>query len=107
MWGWGWGADYPDGENFVMQLYGKNAGDTNLSYFKNAEYDKYFEASVKLPDGAERTKLYDQMTKIAVAQQPWVFGDTRLRNRLAHAHVQGYKVHPIMQTEWRYVDLQK
>lgn len=107
MWGLAWGADYPDGENFMQLLYGKNAGDSNSAFFKNAEYDKLFEASLKLPDGPERSKLYDQMNKIVVAQQPWIFGDTRVRSWVSHPHVKGYKAHPIHEYAWRYLDIQK
>lgn len=110
MWQLAWGADYPDGDNFMMLLYGKNAGDVNYANFKNAEYDKLFEASLKLPDGPERSKLYDQMNKIVVAQQPWIFGDTRVRNTLSHPHVKGFKVHPldpVTALTWRYLDLRK
>ncbi|SCK06896.1 ABC transporter substrate-binding protein [Vogesella sp. LIG4] len=107
MWGMAWGADYPDGENFMQLLYGKNAGDSNSADFKNAEYDRLYEASLKLPDGAERNRLYDAMNKIAVVQQPWIFGDVRVRNTLAHPYVKGLKLHPLLNTTWRYLDLQK
>jgi ABC-type transport system substrate-binding protein len=110
MWGLAWGADYPDGDNFMMLLYGKNAGDVNYANFKDAQYDKLFEASLKLPDGPERNKLYDQMNKIVVAQQPWIFGDTRVRNTVAQPYVKGFKVHPLdpfTAFTWRYIDLQK
>lgn len=107
MWGLAWGADYPDGENFMQLLYGKNAGDANSANFKNAEYDRLFEASLKLPHGAERNKLYDAMNKIVVAQQPWIFGDTRVRSQLAHRYVKNFKLHPLLNTTWRYIDLQK
>ena len=107
MWGLAWSADYPDGENFMQLLYGKNAGDANSASFKNAEFDRLFEASLKLPDGAERNKLYDAMNKIVVAQQPWIFGDTRIRSSLAHSYVKNFKLHPLLNTTWRYLDLQK
>ena len=107
MWGLAWSADYPDGENFMQLLYGKNAGDANSANFKNAEFDRLFEASLKLPDGAERNKLYDAMNKIVVGQQPWIFGDTRIRSSLAHSYVKNFKLHPLLNTTWRYLDLQK
>ncbi|MGM8060842.1 ABC transporter substrate-binding protein [Vogesella indigofera] len=107
MWGMAWGADYPDGENFMQLLYGKNAGDSNAADFKNADYDRLFEASLKLPHGPARNQLYDAMNKIAVAQQPWIFGDIRMRSTLAHRHVKGLKLHPLLNTSWRYLDLRK
>ncbi len=107
MWGLAWGADYPDGENFMQLLYGKNAGDANSASFRHAEYDRLFEASLKLQDGAERNRLYDAMNKIVVAQQPWIFGDTRIRSSLAHSYVKNFKLHPLLNTTWRYIDIQK
>ncbi|MEQ6291363.1 ABC transporter substrate-binding protein [Vogesella sp. GCM10023246] len=107
MWGMAWGADYPDGENFMQLLYSKNAGDSNAADFKNADYDRLFEASLKLPDGPERNKLYDAMNKIAVVQQPWIYGDIRVRSTLAQPYVKGLKLHPLLNTSWRYLDLQK
>lgn len=107
MWGLAWRADYPDGENFMQLLYGKNAGDANSASFRHPEFDRLFEASLKLPHGAERNRLYDAMNKIVVAQQPWIFGDTRIRTSLAHRYVKNYKLHPLLNTTWRYIDLQK
>ena len=107
MWGLAWGADYPDGENFMQLLYGKNAGDSNSAKFKSAQYDKLFEQSLLLPAGAARNKLYDEMNKIAVAQQPWILGDTRVRTSLTHSYVKNFKLHPLLNTTWRYIDLQK
>ncbi len=107
MWGMAWGADYPDGENFMQLLYSKNAGDSNAADFKNAEYDRLFEASLLLPDGPERNRLYDAMNKIVVAQQPWIFGDTRMRTTLAQPYVTGLKLHPLLNTSWRYLDIRK
>lgn len=108
MWGMSWTADYPDGDNFMQLLYGKNSGEANSANFKNAEYDRLYEASRKLADGPQRNALFDQMNKIVVAQQPWIFGDVRIRSHVTHSYVKGYKTHPILAAAaWRYVDIQK
>lgn len=107
MWGLAWGADYPDGDNFMQLLYGPNSGESNSANFQHPDYDKLYAASLKLPDGPERQKLYDAMNKIVVAQQPWVFGDTRIRNYVAQPYVKGFYKHPILNTTWRYLDPQK
>ena len=43
---WGWHADYPDPENFLFLLYGKNSkvkyGGENASNYNNPEYDRAF-----------------------------------------------------------------
>ncbi|OWY40143.1 ABC transporter substrate-binding protein [Xenophilus sp. AP218F] len=107
MWSLAWSADFPDGENFMQLLYGPNSGDGNAARFKNAEFDRLYAAALKLPHGAERNKLYDQMNKVAAAYQPWMYLDTRIRNYVAQPYVGNFKKHPVMTTTWRYLDLKK
>jgi ABC-type oligopeptide transport system, periplasmic component len=44
---WGWNADYPDPENFLFLLYGKNAkavhGGENAANYQNELFDALFE----------------------------------------------------------------
>lgn len=102
-----WLADYPDGDNFTMMLYGKNIGSENYACYKSPGYDKLYEASQKLGDSPERNALYDQMNKIMMADTPWVMGDTRFSNYLTHQWIKGYKPHPQFNTLWRYLDIKK
>jgi len=100
-----WIADYPDGDNFMQLLYGPNVFQSNNACYKSAEYDKLYEKSRLLPDGAERSKLYREMTKIMERDTPWVMNDSRYRNTLLQPYVVGYKKHPILHADWLYVDL--
>jgi ABC-type transport system substrate-binding protein len=100
-----WIADYPDGDNFMQLLYGPNAFQSNTACYKSADYDKLYERSRLLPDGAERNKLYREMTKIMERDTPWIMNDSRYRNTLLQPHVAGYKKHPILHADWLYVDL--
>lgn len=102
-----WVADYPDGDNFVQLLYGKNVANSNVACYQSEEYDALYEQAHRLPDGAERNRLYDKMNKIVMADTPWIFGDIRFRNRLTQAYIQGFKPHPVLQTEWRYLDIKR
>ena len=47
-----WIADYPDGDNFMQLLYGPNSMQSNNACYKSAEFDKLYEKSQLLPDGA-------------------------------------------------------
>lgn len=105
MWSLAWGADYPDGDNFMQLLYGPNAGDANSAEFDNADYNLMYEQSQLLPDGPERQALYDKMTEIVVGFQPWIFGDIRVGSTIIHPNVKGLMVHPILGSAWRYIDL--
>ena len=100
-----WIADYPDGDNFMQLLYGANAGQSNSACYKSAEFDKRYEKSRQLPDGAERNKLYREMTRQMEVDTAWLLTDSRYRNVLLQPYVVGYKKHPVFSHEWLYMDL--
>ena len=59
-----WIADYPDADNFMQLLYGKNIGQSNNGCAKIPEYDKLYEQSIRMPDSPERNRLYHEMARI-------------------------------------------
>ncbi|VAW72852.1 ABC transporter, substrate-binding protein (cluster 5, nickel/peptides/opines) [hydrothermal vent metagenome] len=75
---WGWNADYPDPENFLFLLYGKNAkyqkNGENAANYSNPEYDRLFEQMKDMPNGAERQETIDRMIDILRHDAPWAFG---------------------------------
>ena len=75
---WGWIADYPDAENFLFLLYGKQVkagkGGENAANYSNPEYDALFEKMRDLPDGPEKAAIVDDMIKIVQRDAPWMFG---------------------------------
>ncbi len=107
MWSLAWGADYPDGDNFMQLLYGPNSGDANSAEFDHPDYNRMYEESQLLPDGPERQALYDAMTEIVVGYQPWIFGDIRVGSTIIHPNVKGLMTHPILGSAWRYIDLEQ
>jgi oligopeptide transport system substrate-binding protein len=100
-----WIADYPDADNFMQLLYSKNIYQSNNACATIPEYDKLYAQSLKLPDSPERNKLYREMAKIIEAYAPWRLDISRYRNMLIQARVQGYKKHPILHSEWQYIDV--
>jgi oligopeptide transport system substrate-binding protein len=100
-----WIADYPDGDNFLQLLYGKNVGESNNACYKSAAFDKLYEQAAVLPDGPERDALYFEMQKQFEADTPWRLGVSRYRNQLIYPWVVGYKKHPILLAEWMYFDI--
>jgi oligopeptide transport system substrate-binding protein len=100
-----WIADYPDAQNFLQLLYGPNTGQSNESEFKLPEYDKLYEKSVALPDGPERNEIYREMNRLLLAYAPWRLGVHRIFNHLQYPWVKGYKKHPILYTNFKYLDL--
>ena len=105
MWGGAWHADYPEGENFLQLLYGPNAGKGNYGCYRSAAYDSLYRQATALPQGEERNALYQQMNRQMEADTPWILHVSRTRNWLVRPHVQGFKKHPILLSDWQYLDI--
>ena len=58
----GWGADYPDPDNF-MKLFTSNSGN-NHGRWKNSRYDQLLEQAAEEQDSAKRVKLYNEAEKL-------------------------------------------
>ena len=104
MWGAAWIADYPDGENYLQLLYGKNE-DANTARFKLPAYDRLYEKIKRMPDSPERTKLYQDMSKLVLVYAPWKLGVHRIANSVAQPWVSSLKRHPIMHSPWKFLDI--
>ncbi len=105
MWGSAWTADYPDGENFLQQLYGPNSHQGNMSCYQSTAYDAMYRKAMALAPGTERYALYAQMNRQMEADTPWVVQVTRVRNWVSQPWVQGFRKHPILNAEWLYLDI--
>lgn len=102
-----WMADYPDGDNFMQLFYGKNIHQNNSGCYQDAQYDRWFEASRALPPGPQRDALYRQMARQLEVQAAAMPAYTRYRSMLAQPAVLGYKRHPILHQEWKYLDIER
>ena len=77
---WGWNADYPDPENFLFLLYGKNAvvdtngAGINASNYKNPRFDALFRKMKTMKNTPERMQIIRQMLQISREDAPWVWG---------------------------------
>jgi ABC-type transport system substrate-binding protein len=100
-----WIADYPDGDNFMQLLYSKNIHQSNNGCTAIPEYDVRYEATQRMPAGPERDKLYREMTRIIEVYAPWRLGISRYRNMLVNPRILGYKKHPVLHSEWQYIDI--
>jgi peptide/nickel transport system substrate-binding protein len=73
----GWIADYPDPQNFLNLLYSKNipvSGPSaiNQTRYRNAEFDKLYEAAIKETDRAKANELWAQADQLAVLDAPQI-----------------------------------
>ena len=82
---WGWGADYPDPENFLQLFYGPNADGTyNESQYRNGEYDALYSKIAQMPPSPERDALIRRMVERLAVDLPKVF----LFHRVSHYFTQ-------------------
>ena len=106
---WGWLADYPDAENFLFLLYGKNGkvayGGENASNYVNPEYDRLFETMRYLEDGPEKARLIDRMISIVQEDAPWSFGTFSTAVAASHHWVKNLKPTQIIQDRLMYIGI--
>ena len=105
MWGSAWHADFPEGENFVQLLYGPNAGRGNHSCYHSVAFDSLYRQAIGLPPGRQRSRLYVKMSQQMEADTAWALHVSRVRNWLVRPWVRGFKKHPILQSDWQYLDV--
>ncbi|MFY9269354.1 MAG: peptide ABC transporter substrate-binding protein [Candidatus Manganitrophaceae bacterium] len=87
----GWGADYPDPDNF-MNLFTGGSGN-NLTRWKNRTYDRLISKAASEPDEARRISLYDEaqriLTEIDTPISPLFFA---AQNLLIKPSIQGLEI---------------
>jgi ABC-type transport system substrate-binding protein len=107
MWQLGGTAASPDADTFLVSLYGPNCGfKGNQACFQLPEYDRLYEKAHVMPDSPERTRLYDEMSKLVVAYMPWKINVHRILTDMWQPWVIGYR-RPLMTTNdfWMYIDI--
>lgn len=72
--GSGWGADYPDPENFFFLYYGKNLppGGKNASRYQNPEFDRLFEQMATMENSPERDELVRRLNALLSEDVPQI-----------------------------------
>jgi ABC-type transport system substrate-binding protein len=107
IWQLGGSAAMPDADTWLQSLYGPNDGEKgNLARFKLPEYDRLFDKARAMPDSPERTKIYQEMTKLVVAYAPWKINVHRIRTDMWYPHLVGYR-RPLIQSRsfYKYIDI--
>jgi ABC-type transport system substrate-binding protein len=70
--GSGWGADYPDAENFFALFHGPKVfpNGKNGSRYRNPEYDQCFEKMAVMENSPERTEIIHRMNHMLAEDVP-------------------------------------
>ncbi|MDI4634581.1 bicyclomycin resistance protein [Pelomonas sp. V22] len=105
MWGLGWSANIPDGDDFLGMGYSRNAGQSNHARFKLPTYDRLFERIAELPDGPERQAAMREAQRLMVAYMPYKVHVHRIYTDMAQPWVIGYNRNLFVRNFWQYVDI--
>jgi ABC-type transport system substrate-binding protein len=102
----GWGADYPDPENFLFLLSGAEGkvarGGENAANYKNTEFDRLFAEMKGLENGPRRLEIIDRMNRILQHDAPWVFGFYSKSFTLRHAWLYNRKSTDVVSNILKY-----
>jgi ABC-type transport system substrate-binding protein len=99
MWTLGYYAGAPDGLQALVRLYGPAAGGFNESRFRLPAMDALYERLLGLPDGPERTALFDEAKRLAVAYMPEKTTVHRIVTDLTQPWLVGYR-RPVFWSDW-------
>ena len=102
----GWGADYPDAENFLFLFYSKNGkvkyGGDNSGNYDNAQFDKLFRQMKNMDNTPLRHQIIHQMIKIWQKQTPWAWAYTPNSSILVHHWVGNVKPNAMARNTLKY-----
>ena len=90
-WAWtGFGADYPDPDNWLPELFGTDAGNNHMNY-SNAQFDTLAKQAKSELDNTKRLQMWDEAQAIVMADAPLVPMFYRERFVLVKPSVKGIK----------------
>lgn len=102
----GWGADYPDAQNFFQLFYGPNASNPyNESSYQNSAFDKKYEKMARMPDSVERRQLIHSLQSMLDLDVPVIFLFHRSSSIYTHQWVSPIKVHPLHLNFLKYINM--
>ncbi|WP_127470865.1 ABC transporter substrate-binding protein [Thiomicrorhabdus aquaedulcis] len=108
MFSWGWNADYPDPENFLFLLAGKNAAintngaGINSSNYDNPKFNALFAQVQNMDNTPERQALIDKMVHIAQQDSPWAWGYHPQSLALYHSWYHNVWANPLANNTLKY-----
>lgn len=97
----GWGADYPDPDNFVVPYMHSQGLYGGRSTYKNPEVDKLVEEGAVTLDPNRRKEIYYRLQELWIEDAPGIIMHQPIGNRYFKDWVKGYQFHP-MENPYNY-----
>ncbi len=105
MWGVGSSLSSPDGDGPLLRYYGPAKGESNLSAFDLADFNKLYLQQQFMPDGPERLAVLQKAVKLVVAYMPYKVSVHRILTDMSQSWCEGYLRHPVGLGFWQYMDI--
>lgn len=103
---WGWGADYPDPQNFFQLFITANQKTGyNESHYSNPRFDRIYNSFITETSDEVRKLQIKQMNQILAEDVPVVFTFHRNRFGLSQPWMQPVMPHPIANNQFKYRSL--
>ena len=103
-WQDGWAMDYPDAENSLQLLVGKNKPPgPNTTYYKNDEFDQLFQQLKSLPNGNAKKELMIKMENIVHNDMPWVMQYYARNYIVKHDYLKNYRPSDLINNYMKYL----
>jgi len=92
-----WIADYPDAENYLSLFYSKNfsPGGPDYTHFKNAEFDRLYDAAFLETDDKKRQELYKKMDALVMEEAPVIPLFYDKASRFTRSNITGLGINPL------------
>ncbi|GIX42358.1 MAG: ABC transporter substrate-binding protein [Leptospiraceae bacterium] len=104
--GWGWGADYPDPQNFFQLFYSKNIETGyNEAGYKNLEYDQLYEQLLIETNENERKKIIYRLNELLLRDLPVAFTFHPVTFAIQWPWVEPIIPHPLDLNQLKYRNL--
>ena len=105
MWGVGWSAGTPDGDNFLSLGYGPNKGQSNKARFDLEEFNLAYDDQERRANTPERLAAMTRTQQLLVVYMPYKFHAHRVFTDLAQPWVIGYHRNTFMRESWKWLDI--
>lgn len=105
----GWGADYPDAENFLGLVYCPNVSPgSNGANYCNPEFDELYKKATVMQESPERAMMYEKLNEMVAMDTPWIFGFHRSSFYVSQAWLKNFKNMEFNHSQFQYlgVDLE-
>jgi ABC-type transport system substrate-binding protein len=104
----GWGADYPDPENFLDILFHSESENNHTSY-RNSQVDALLEQARVEMDQSKRFELYNRIEQMIIDDAPWIplWNSGTESYALVKPYVKGFYMTPMSIPVHRYIYMDK